>query len=117
MISINVTFFIQVVNVLILVFLMNLFLYRPIRRIVAQEKQVLWPSNGRRSSSGVETSAAIHQFDARFMEARKKGGRRFKRLNPPPTIKKRDAASGSGSGGEASAGHASGHSNRRSKGA
>ena len=40
MISINVTFFIQMVNVLILVFLMNLFLYRPIRQIRCPEKQV-----------------------------------------------------------------------------
>ena len=41
MISINVTFFIQMANVLILLFLMNLFLYRPIRRIVAQRNQFM----------------------------------------------------------------------------
>ena len=39
MISINVTFFIQLANVLILVFLMNLFLYRPIRQFVAQRNK------------------------------------------------------------------------------
>ena len=80
MISINVTFFIQVVNVLILVFLMNLFLYRPIRRIVAQRNKFVAEQREAIEAAESETSAAIHQFDARLMEARKEGREKIQEI-------------------------------------
>lgn len=73
MISINVTFFIQMVNVLILVFLMNLFLYRPIRQIVAQRNKFVAEQREAIEAAESETSAAINEFDARLLEARKEG--------------------------------------------
>jgi F-type H+-transporting ATPase subunit b len=73
MISINVTFFIQLANVLILVFLMNLFLYRPIRQIVAQRNKFVAEQREAIETAESETSAVIHQFDTRILEARKEG--------------------------------------------
>ena len=73
MISINVTFFIQVANVLILVFLMNLFLYRPIRRFVAQRNKFVAEQREAIEAAEAETAGAIQEFDGRILEARKEG--------------------------------------------
>jgi F-type H+-transporting ATPase subunit b len=73
MISINVTFFIQLANVLILVFLMNLFLYRPIRQFVAQRNKFVAEQREAIEFAESETAGAIQEFDGRIQEARKEG--------------------------------------------
>jgi F-type H+-transporting ATPase subunit b len=73
MISINVTFFIQMANVLILLFLMNLFLYRPIRRVVAQRSQFVVEQQEAIEAAESQTSAAMEEFNARIQDARKEG--------------------------------------------
>jgi len=80
MISINVTFFIQMVNVLILVFLMNLFLYRPIRRFVAQRNQFVAEQREAIESAEAETAGAIREFEARIVEARKQGREKIQEI-------------------------------------
>jgi F-type H+-transporting ATPase subunit b len=73
MISINVTFFIQIVNVLVLLFLMNLFLYRPIRRIVAQRNQFVAEQRQGIEQAENESLAALEKFALSIQEARKQG--------------------------------------------
>ena len=73
MISINVTFFIQMANVLILLFLMNLFLYRPIRRVVAERKQFLAEQQEAIDAAESQTAAATEEFNTRIQDARKEG--------------------------------------------
>ena len=73
MISINVTFFIQMANVLILLFLMNLFLYRPIRRVVAERKQFLAEQQEAIDAAESQTTAAMEEFNTRIQDARKEG--------------------------------------------
>jgi len=73
MISINVTFFVQMINVLVLLFLMNLFLYRPIRRIVAQRKQFFAEQQQGIDRAEAETAAAVDKFNASILDARKSG--------------------------------------------
>jgi F-type H+-transporting ATPase subunit b len=73
MISINVTFFIQMANFLILLFLMNLFLYRPIRRIVAQRNQFVAEQQQGIDQAEAEVAVAIEKFNTSINEARKKG--------------------------------------------
>ena len=80
MISINVTFFIQMANVLILLFLMNLFLYRPIRRIVAQRNQFLAEQREAIDLAESETSAAINEFNTRIQQARKEGREKIQEI-------------------------------------
>jgi len=80
MISINVTFFIQMANVLILLFLMNLFLYRPIRRIVAQRNQFLAEQREAIDLAESETSAAIDEFNTRIQQARKEGREKIQEI-------------------------------------
>jgi F-type H+-transporting ATPase subunit b len=77
MISINVTFLIQMVNVLILLFLMNLFLYRPIRQIVAQRNQFVVEQQEAIDRADGEASSALKEFNARVQDARKEGRQRI----------------------------------------
>jgi F-type H+-transporting ATPase subunit b len=77
MISINVTFFIQMANVLVLLFLMNLFLYRPIRRIVAQRNQFIAEQRQGIDQAESESVAAQEQFNLSIQEARKQGRERI----------------------------------------
>ena len=80
MISINVTFFIQMANVLILLFLMNLFLYRPIRRIVAQRNEFVAEQHEAIDRADRETSSALEEFNARVQDARKEGRQRIQEI-------------------------------------
>jgi len=80
MISINVTFFIQMANVLILVFLMNLFLYRPIRRIVAQRNQFVAEQQQGIDQAEAEVAAAIEKFNTSINEARKEGREKIQEI-------------------------------------
>ena len=77
MISINVTFFIQMANFLILLFLMNLFLYRPIRRIVAQRNQFIAEQREGIDHAESESLAAMEKFNTSIQEARKQGRERI----------------------------------------
>ena len=80
MISINVTFFIQMANVLILLFLMNLFLYRPIRRIIAQRNQFVAEQRQGIDQAESESLAALEKFNAGIQEARKEWRERIQEI-------------------------------------
>jgi F-type H+-transporting ATPase subunit b len=80
MISINVTFFIQMANVLLLLFLMNLFLYRPIRRFVAQRNQFIAEQRQGIDQAEGESIAALEKFDISIQEARKQGRERIQEI-------------------------------------
>ncbi len=73
MIEINQTLFIQMGTFLIFVFLMNLVLYRPIRRIVAQRKQFINERQAGIERLDAEALAAVQEFNARIQDARKEG--------------------------------------------
>ena len=80
MISINVTFFIQMANFLILLFLMNLFLYRPIRRFVAQRNQFIAEQRQGIDQAESESLAAVEKFNTSIQEARKQGRERIQEI-------------------------------------
>ncbi|RLC27364.1 MAG: hypothetical protein DRH56_02860 [Deltaproteobacteria bacterium] len=61
MLEINYTLFIQMVNFLILLFLLNIFLYKPIRKILVSRKEEL---------DSLEQAVASYQSRARENEAR-----------------------------------------------
>ena len=76
MISINVTFFIQMANVLVLLFLMNLFLYRPIRRIVAQRNQFVAEQRQGIDQAESESLAALEKFNTEYSGSSQAGSRK-----------------------------------------
>lgn len=73
MIDINVTLLIQMVNVLVLLFLMNLVLYRPIRQILAQRKQFIDEQQALVDRADVDALAAEGEFASKIQDARKMG--------------------------------------------
>jgi len=73
MININVTLLVQVANFLVLLFLMNLVLYRPIRRIVAERNKHIADQQKVIDGADAEAAAVVQEFNVKIQEARKLG--------------------------------------------
>lgn len=80
MIDVNVTLLIQMVSFLIFVFLMNLVLYRPIRRIVAQRQQFVEEQQRVIDEAEAGRAAAVQEFNDKIQDARKLGRQRIQEL-------------------------------------
>lgn len=80
MININYTLLIQMVNFLVFLTLMNLVLYRPIRRIVAERKQLIAQQQESIDRAELEARAAQQEFSDKIQEARKLGRQRIQEL-------------------------------------
>jgi F-type H+-transporting ATPase subunit b len=80
MININVTLLIQMVSFLVFVFLMNMVLYRPIRRIVAERQSFISGRQQDIENAEAEKTAAIDEFNSKIQEARKLGRQRILEL-------------------------------------
>ena len=80
MIDINVTLFIQMANFLVFLFLMNLVLYRPIRRIVAQRKKMVSERQEGIESLEAQAQASLLEYDRRLQDARRTGVQRIQEL-------------------------------------
>lgn len=73
MININVTLLIQMVNFAVLLILMNLILYRPIRRILIQRQQIMEERQAGIDRMNAEVAQSIKEFELKIVEARQSG--------------------------------------------
>lgn len=73
MIDINITLLIQMANFLILLFLLNLVLYRPIRRIIQKRNQVLDDFTTTIDSMTKSAQEAMNTLAQKIREARAQG--------------------------------------------
>lgn len=73
MIEINTSFFIQMANFLLLLYLMNLVLYRPIRRFVAERNAYMLKQQSVIDQADADASAAVREFDEKIQNARLMG--------------------------------------------
>jgi F-type H+-transporting ATPase subunit b len=73
MIDINITLLIQMANFLILLFLLNLVLYRPIRRIIQKRGQVIDEFTTTIDSMTKSAQEAMNTFAQKIREARVQG--------------------------------------------
>lgn len=80
MINIDVTLFVQMVNFFILLFVMNIILYRPIRRLVAQRNQHVSEQEEQIAKAHAEALAAGEEFDDQIQAARNLGRQRVQEL-------------------------------------
>jgi len=80
MIDVNVTLLIQMGNFLVLLFLMNMILYGPIRRVVKQREQHVLREEESVRHLQMEAIAALEGFDAKILEARKDGRQKIQEL-------------------------------------
>jgi F-type H+-transporting ATPase subunit b len=73
MINLDITLVIQMINFLILLFVLNLILFRPIRNIIKERNQIVDTFNSDIASLTDSAQESMDQFELKIQEARKKG--------------------------------------------
>ena len=70
MIELNLAFFIQVVNFGILVLVLNIFLYKPLRKVLADRRQVIDGAREKAAAVDLEVLEKMSQYEARLRDAK-----------------------------------------------
>jgi F-type H+-transporting ATPase subunit b len=73
MINPDITLIIQMVNFLILLFVLNLILFRPIRNIIKERNQIIQNFNSDITSLTDEAQDSMERFEQKVLEAKKEG--------------------------------------------
>jgi F-type H+-transporting ATPase subunit b len=73
MINPDITLIIQMVNFLILLFILNLILFRPIRKIIRERNQIIQNFNSDITSLTDEAQDSMERFEEKVLEAKKEG--------------------------------------------
>jgi len=73
MINPDITLFIQMINVLILLFVLNFILFRPIRKIIKERNQIVETFNSDIASLTGEAQSSMEKFEVKILEARQEG--------------------------------------------
>jgi len=73
MINPDITLIIQMVNFLILLFVLNLILFRPIRNIIKERNQIIQNFNSDITSLTDEAQDSMERFEKKVLEAKKEG--------------------------------------------
>ena len=73
MINPDITLIIQMINFLILLFVLNLILFRPIRKIIKERNQIVEDFNNDIASLTDNAQESLGQFEQKIQEARKEG--------------------------------------------
>jgi len=69
-IELNLAFFVQVVNFGILALVLNIFLYKPIRKVLAERRQVVDGARDKAASVDQEVQEKMSQYEARLRDAK-----------------------------------------------
>jgi F-type H+-transporting ATPase subunit b len=73
MINLDITLVIQMINFLLLLFVLNLILFRPIRKIIKERNQIVETFNSDITSLTGEAQASMEEFEEKILEAKKEG--------------------------------------------
>ena len=76
MIELNLSFVIQLINFGILVLVLNVFLYKPIRKVLADRRQVIDSAREKTVSVDAEVQGKMAQYEARLQAAKTEAGTR-----------------------------------------
>ncbi len=76
MIELNVAFFVQLVNFGILVLVLNIFLYKPIRKVLAERRQVIDSAREKAAAVDLEVQEKMALYEARLRDAKADAGAR-----------------------------------------
>ena len=74
MIELNLAFVVQLINFGILVLVLNIFLYKPIRKVLADRRQVIDSARDKAVAVDEEVQAKMAQYEARLREAKTEAG-------------------------------------------
>lgn len=81
MIELNLAFFVQLINFGILVLVLNIFLYKPIRKVLAERRQVVDSARDKAVAVDAEVQQKMAQYEARLRDAKTEAtGRRAEAL-------------------------------------
>jgi F-type H+-transporting ATPase subunit b len=75
-IELNLAFFVQVVNFGILVLVLNIFLYKPIRKVLAERRQVVDGARDKAAAVDLEVQEKMALYEARLRDAKAEAGLR-----------------------------------------
>lgn len=70
MIELNLAFFVQVINFGILVLVLNIFLYKPIRKVLAERRQVIEGARDKTASVDLEVQEKMALYEAKLRDAK-----------------------------------------------
>ena len=70
MIELNLAFFVQVVNFGILVLVLNIFLYKPIRKVLADRRQVVDGAREKTAAVDLEVQEKMALYEVRLRDAK-----------------------------------------------
>ena len=70
MIELNLAFFVQVVNFGILVLVLNIFLYKPIRKVLADRRQVVDGAREKAAAVDLEVQEKMALYEVRLRDAK-----------------------------------------------
>ena len=73
MINPDITLIIQMINFLILLFILNLILFRPIRNIIKRRNQIIQDFNSDITSLTDDAHDSMERFEKKVLEAKKEG--------------------------------------------
>lgn len=74
MIELNLAFVVQLINFGILVLVLNIFLYKPIRKVLADRRAVIDSAREKTTSVDEQVQAKMAQYEARLREAKAEAG-------------------------------------------
>ena len=81
MIELNVAFVIQMINFGVLVLILNIFLYKPIRKVLADRRQVIDSAREKAAAVDLEVQDKMARYEARLHDAKTEAaGRRAEAL-------------------------------------
>jgi len=86
----DVTLLIQMINFFILLFLMNMILFRPIRRLVAERNRHMEDQQQGIERADAEGLAAVREFEERIQEARNAGRQRVQEMKEAAYLNEKD---------------------------
>jgi F-type H+-transporting ATPase subunit b len=69
-IELNLAFFVQILNFGILVLVLNIFLYKPIRKVLADRRQVIDGAREKSAAVDLEVQDKMAQYEARLRDAK-----------------------------------------------
>ncbi|HEY3309199.1 MAG TPA: ATP synthase F0 subunit B [Desulfuromonadaceae bacterium] len=70
MIELNLAFFVQLINFGILVLVLNIFLYKPIRKVLAERRQVIDSARDKAASVDLEVQQKMALYEAKLRDAK-----------------------------------------------
>ena len=73
MINLDITLIIQMINFLVLLFFLNLFLFRPIRKIIKERNEIVDNFTSDITSLTEQAQESMNEFEQKVMEAKKEG--------------------------------------------